>query len=889
MAKKAKKADKPAAKEAGGKKLSRKERRAQKKALRKSQLAYEKQLVAEGKIPPRNKYRSNNFFWRVFALCLVFFFGMFTAVGALLGFGAFAPVKDVLWLAGIDYTNLVKEDYAAYSLLDIVRDVMGNPFDSLSSIAKYSPVIDHYLDTFDESLSALGVHLDKEKVKATPFGELGAYLRDDVLGTIVLGEALGLTANDNNRLMVAICYGEEGVDYTVDGEGNITPISDPLTVGMLSEDSKSILDRVTVEDALGVSASSNAAMRFLAYGTEGTEYEIDGDDVVMLENELTGELYSKKTLSDLTSDGATPIENARISDLITVESDTGILAAIKDWHISDLQDPYRIERLKISEVMEIGPDSSRVAQAIAQWRLADFKDPAMMDSLKLGQVIGVGPESPPILRALEETPIGELGDAVDGLRLLDILDEEDFTDNNFLKPLKLSSLTSLAENLKNLTAADLFGEDMYEYLDPEQNGGKGYKTLYEEYESAGRNDKENSAVLPVKYERGADDVVSSYFVHGGEETRLQLGFYCGSEEDGYVAVPENGVHARKISPALPEESARTEYFINGEQVLTPAYEWRAVDYEQEGLVPLPEGDGISTETAGYTVIEREGTPYTDPAGNPYYYLTTRIRFEDGAPTQTTERVAYPILQSGYGLYYTYLKYTEGAGADEFREERTDLEYALVSLSYEEDGQTVTLHKNADGKWAYNPEEGAEEQIVPVYEKEAVTDPETGEVQTPAYYYRKTETEVFRGYYAESGEISAVYPEGDESVTQRFEIVKASPEDDGPETRTEVERILDGVWFFLFGGLDEEGNFIDTSDTPALDLTDVMSGMSGTLSDTVLWKLYFHGLLTHNPFVDLATKFPEGCPVGGEKTVKNLNECTVTESITLVNALMSLGS
>ena len=910
MAKKNKKKNFAPTRDENGKKLSRKERKQQRKALLKSQKELEAQLVAEGKIPMRNKYRAKSFFGRAIALCLVFLFGIVATVGAFLGFGAFAPMNDVFWLFGLDSSEFLTEEYGAKGALDLVGDILKDieqhNINSLGAISKYTPIMDDYLDDIVESLSTLGIKVDDNKLKNTPLDELGAYFQDDVMGNIVLGETLGVKPGDGNGLMMAICYGTEGVDYKVTADGKIEQLpggTKPVTLGDLTSNSDSLLERVTVEDAFGVTYQSNAAMRFLAYGTEGLNYAISGSQIVMLRNELTGELYQKKKISDLTKDGSTPLETAKISDLITVESGEGLLGTIKDWTIDDLKQSYRIERLRIDEVMDIGDSASPIMQAIKNWRLCDLKDKDKVNTLKLGDIIEIDGDSAPILKALQNTQIGELSQDVDGLRLMDILEEEDISGNEFLRSLKLSPLTSLGDDLKELSAAEVFGDKMYSYLDPSDpygdgnpqgDIGKSYYQLYKDYETTKNNDPTSSGTKPIARAVAADEKINSYFSASGNGAKLVRGFY--TQENGIItAVPEKDVHIRKTTTAAPGSSDPTTtvtYYKEGEQPLTPIYDWRFVDYENSALAALPAGDRISSRTGdryGYTVVQRAGDPYLDAEndGNPAYYLTTRARFVNGVPSQQTENVAYPLMKDGSGIYYTYLKYTLNGGAAEFSEVRVDLEREIIAYEYGDDNAPVSLTKNADGKWVYTPAGQAEETVVTVYTHGEEKDPASGAVTVPAYDYIKTEIEVHEGYYAAPAEGTTIAGRvyGESEVTEKFEIVKA----DGTGGAVAVERYLSGVWFFLFGGENEAKNgFTDNSNTPVLDLTDAMSGISETLSDTELWKLFFHDVLKTNPFVDIGAKFPGGLNVGGqgaENRVTNLNQCTLNESVELVKQLV----
>ena len=218
----------------------------------------------------------------------------------------------------------------------------------------------------EQQLSALGVHVDKDELKATPFNQIGAYFSENVVQTLVLGEALALKPGDN-ALLITLCYGEEGVDYeietrqTEEGEKQVFVMKEghsPMTVGGIkSNDMNTLLEKITLEAALNVTADSDAPIRYLAYGSEGVNYEIRTENgvksVVMLTDPATNEPYKKKTIAALTAADADLLGGANIRDLMTVGDDAqGILAAVKDWTIGELSDPNRIERLKISQIID---------------------------------------------------------------------------------------------------------------------------------------------------------------------------------------------------------------------------------------------------------------------------------------------------------------------------------------------------------------------------------------------------------------------------------------------------------------------------------------------------------------------------------------------------------
>ncbi len=1151
-------------KDANGKKLSRKERKAQRKALLKSQKELEAQLVADGKIPRRNKYRSKNFFGRMLALVLMFFFGIFATVGAFFGFGAFAPMKDVFWLVGLDSTKFLTDEYSAKGILDLVggilTDIQDHNIDSLGAISKYTPILDTYVDDIVESLSTLGVRVDKDTLKATPLSELGAYFQDEVMGSIVLGETLGVKPG-GDAMLIGLCYGEEGIDYTVENDefvqvtggrapttlgdlmdsptdiisqmrlgtlmglnknvtesalkdnammyalcygkrgedenadpsnynyyvkdGNIVVLTNnaggaatlaetdpndyvhtfPTTLDGLMNHSNAVIESLELGDMLGLDGSdadTNGVMYSLAYGSRGTDWKYENGEIVMLEghdpkyptkmgdfisnsnslidgmevatlmnidhtsnrmmislaygtemakgeafeapadpweerggkyydkngqrvdehgylldaeggylteevnetagtggsaqtttrkqykddarfiyvydasgevtgiqmlpnpNDPQGKPYEKKKISDLTDGDADLVEGMKIGDTMEIDSSSsalmqamkdwtigdlkdqnkiekltigevlgeegmtsnimqalkdktleemkdqntidalklsdvldiheedapdgsytkssGIMRAMQDWHLDDLNSQYRIDRLKISNVIGIDENSSSLMQAMKDWRISDLNKQEKIDALKLGAIITIDKNSPPILKALENTQIGELSSDVDGLRLMDILEEEDIKDNKFLKSLKLSPLTSLGDDLKKLSAREVFGADMYSYLDPnkpygdtaqgaQDDVGKSYYELYKAYETNKKDSETLSGTKPIAREIAEGEEVRSYFVHGSDSTHLVRGFY--TNENGIkTAVPESDVHTRV-------EAATKKYYTVGEQKLTATYAWRVVNYDESKLDELPAGD---------EVIDSEGT---------FYYKTGGTQYE--------------IKEDGYSLYY--LAAVEGEDAT-----RVDLEREIVSYIYNAGAGDITITKNTAGKWSYTPKDPGTETEVNVY---------THDEEGNTYDYIKTEIEVLEGYYQAPAEGTTtitgdVYGEND--VEEKFEIAKT----DGTGKPVPVERYLSGVWYFLFGG-EGDNCFTDASDAPVLDLTGTMSGMSGKLSDTELWKLYFHDVLKTNPFVDIDAKFEGGLNVGGQgekKKVKNLNECTLNESVELVKQLVN---
>ncbi|MDE7159071.1 MAG: hypothetical protein K2N74_05795, partial [Clostridiales bacterium] len=251
----------PTAEKGKKKKLSKKER----KELLKQQQENEKRLVAEGVISARVRYTPRSFLGSILALCLAFFLGIFFAVGAVILAGAKFSIKTITNMVGIDSSALVMEEYANQSLLNLFYDIKSTQFVNLNSLGKFTPLLQNSMQGLSEQLTALGVELDVSELMEVNFGELGSYFQG-VIQTIELGSTLNLTP-DSSALMIAICYGEEDVDFEiVDGEFKMLGDRTPTTIADLANDAEDLLGKVTVEAALNITARSAHAMRYLAYG-----------------------------------------------------------------------------------------------------------------------------------------------------------------------------------------------------------------------------------------------------------------------------------------------------------------------------------------------------------------------------------------------------------------------------------------------------------------------------------------------------------------------------------------------------------------------------------------------------------------------------------------------
>lgn len=962
-------------------KQTRAEKKRAQKATQAQQLALEKQLVKEGKILPRTRYTPKGYLGRILALLLAFLFGMLAVVGGLLGGGYFlavTPSRNLLNFLKLN-EGLLTEEYLDKSVIDIVTDVRNDinsltePQNiSLSTFSKYSPVVDKMVDSIVEQVSAYGISVDKTTLSTTPLGGLAFYLMDDVIMTAQLGGMLSVNA-ESEPFMIALCYGtegsnEEGGDYQiVDGQIVMNEGKEARTLGALVSEANTIINSMPLESILDAGIDSAAVILALCYGTEGVNYTVDENGgITMLTDPLTGKPYPVRKVEDLTG-SSDLIQNVTIGDVITIdENTTGILLAIKDWTLNDLSDASRIESLRLSQVVTIDENSAPILKAMQDWRISDMTDADMVDSLTLGQIIEITKDSAQLLKSIADTPIGDLSATIDTLRLCDILDKEAIEGNKILRNLKMSSLDTLADDIQNLTVAQVFGDELYSYLDKHVSetdpDGVTYKELIGGYDHSDDTNTAGGAILRPeaikaddlkteetrKTKDGAHIVLEGYFredVLGGQSAPLSS--VIGSED----------VYRRLIETTTGEgddavTTVETQYYVKDTVEIIPnAYEWKYIDYANGGeATALPDNTSVLAEAkvpAEYTKLDPEqGTEryYTENGGEKtyYYFCTERTHLRDGEPQ--TEQVAYPLCTDSRGVcVYRYVleetQLEDGSivYAENSVRERVDLERTVTEYKYKDSGKPfVFATKEIEGEPVSVPDyayvvwgEGEDAQTVRFMHRAAherqKTDPETDEPvfdednnpvmeEVPERWWIVVESDVQPKYYYKSGtdpenptEATFVEEEKTQLTWTASWTVKG---EDGSVTdensNVAVDRYLSGVWYLLFGceicpGTAESGcthnagapygsqhiiDGLDNTNMPILDIASVVTNTSSTINTLPLWMLWLHEFINTNPYAKIPNGFdPDGAD-GGQAAVTNLNELTINGAIALVKELLT---
>lgn len=599
----------------------------------------------------------------------------------------------------------------------------------------------------------LGEYLRDDVVKAIALADIAqAFDADNALLNAICFDEEGekITVGNLMEDMQGILEGIALADVFPKEDGEIDPVVNALLydkegnkykLGDLISRGTEIIQEVEIETLLGVNGNTNSAIRYLAYGTE---FDDDGNPNYTVDPETGAvtmrEGLEKRTVKTLTAEDADLLGGARLRDLTNIDEgssammqamqdwtveelhdqakieslvvgdvfdmkgdEKGLMHAISGWSLKELQQQHRVERLKISQVINLGDSPSALLNAIGQWRIRDLNKQEKIDSLTIADVITVNESSPLLLQSLKDAPLGELGDTVNSLRLSDILSESDLTGNKILRNLKMSTLNTLSADVQNLSVADVFGEEIYSYLDVAAtkasydaaaalhatddigvvNTGT-YKELVAAY---GKNKKfkELSEVVPQEVKPASGESIESYRVlltEAGDAnpTRLELGYFLA----------DNGSYTLADATKVSHKSG--SYTVERKLVLTAEYTWFTVDFATGNNVALPAGDSVTA-----------GDGYTYHAGDD----------------------EYAVLEDGFGFYY------------ELNGKRVDLEREIVSYSADSTSYPVT-----NGKITY---EGQSYTV----RKDGTGNYVLLQIPVTPYYYAPTSAQVYTTVYTEA--------------------------------------------------------------------------------------------------------------------------------------------
>ena len=201
-----------------------------------------------------------------------------------------SPARDAIELiggfAGLNYEEQVQnkflsEEYEDKTILEIGKEIAKVIKDkNLAGINNIVPALGEYLEKLVGNMQTeFGVKMDANEILSTPFHELPAYLGETFRVT-PLGSMLMATTKVSalEPILMEICYGEEGVQYYYDEEGNIVMNEGykAATFETLGSNPNGMINNVSLAAVLPPNAN-DALMLSMAYGKENVTFTMERD------------------------------------------------------------------------------------------------------------------------------------------------------------------------------------------------------------------------------------------------------------------------------------------------------------------------------------------------------------------------------------------------------------------------------------------------------------------------------------------------------------------------------------------------------------------------------------------------------------------------------------
>ena len=194
--------------------------------------------------------------------------------------------------------------------------------------------MDKGLAKLDEFISPYGIVINYDTLKTTPFAQYRDYLLEDVAKGIEIGKVAQLKEG-SGPLLLSICYGDEGVDFTYDAEGKIVPLPAgraPLKVGdLLNENGADIMgvfEGLRLGSVLGIATEvtdkkleDNAILYALSYGKRDVDYRVEDGRIVVLTDKAGSEGFVYPTaIGDLIHNSNAVVYGLELGTILGIDT-----------------------------------------------------------------------------------------------------------------------------------------------------------------------------------------------------------------------------------------------------------------------------------------------------------------------------------------------------------------------------------------------------------------------------------------------------------------------------------------------------------------------------------------------------------------------------------------
>ena len=327
--------------------------------------------------------------------------------------------------------------------------------DKLMLALAYGNKGEHY--DFDGAGNFYFKEVDGKTCKPRTIGDL----RNDnnLFKTIYIGDALEVNSTSHS-VLVAIAYGEEGVDFDwgapkLDEDGNPILVNGqavrepvmragkkPRSIEQLQgSNSDGLINSITLESALGIDANSEAMMRSLAFGQEGVHYEnieyteVDGKLVAVHEKVI----MKHASYTPEFEEGSNTIIAFynRIDEKVTKETPTPVAGQDGTYKIVLTDDSVQYVKKDANGEYKVYAEDGTTEVPYAKTTLGQLShnSSAVMDDVTLADTLGVDEnETDKLKKSLAYSKdghaytIGELSDdpqsIVNNLQLDTVIDPE---------------------------------------------------------------------------------------------------------------------------------------------------------------------------------------------------------------------------------------------------------------------------------------------------------------------------------------------------------------------------------------------------------------------------------------------------------------------------------
>lgn len=283
----------------------------------------------------------------VIALTLGIVIGVGASVGAIAGGGYYllnspagSTLQTIGGYAGFNYEEQIKnkflsEEYEDKSLLDIGKELASVIKDkNLVGLNNIVPSIGEYLDTLVNNMQTeFGVTMDTDTIISTPIDQLPAYLGETFRVT-PLGSMLMATskADSLEPILMEICYGEEGLHYYIDENGDIVMNEgyQAATFETLGTDPNSMINKISLAAVLPPKAD-DALMLSMTYGKENVTFALQRDENgTPIVDEKGHAVVTMLPLFYTMKDGSFYDHNDDLVDCQITEAENGFVKMIQD-------------------------------------------------------------------------------------------------------------------------------------------------------------------------------------------------------------------------------------------------------------------------------------------------------------------------------------------------------------------------------------------------------------------------------------------------------------------------------------------------------------------------------------------------------------------------------